>query len=149
MCENVSRRPITLNVPLYTQCKLWKSFSLCISWPSLTPVNLPWGGVNRSLDMQGLRNRIVFTSYFPYLTPLSKFESLLFPWYTTNNGHSTDTYRLPKLDGFLFYLLGQFTSWGQNDSIGAFVNDVYLPEKVEKSLEWEIAAQPKLFCRNW
>ena len=29
---------------------------LCISWPSLTPVNLSWGGVNRSLDMQGLRN---------------------------------------------------------------------------------------------
>ena len=30
---------------------------LCISWPSLTPVNLPWGGVHRSLDMQGLRNQ--------------------------------------------------------------------------------------------
>ena len=57
MCENVSRRSITLNIPLYTQCKLWKSCSLCISWPSLTPVNLPCGGVNRSLDTQGLPNR--------------------------------------------------------------------------------------------
>ena len=56
MCENVSRRSITLNIPLYKQSKLWKSCSLCISWPSLTPVNLPWGGVNRSLDMQGLHN---------------------------------------------------------------------------------------------
>ena len=26
------------------------------SGPNLTPVNQSWGGVNRSLDMQGLRN---------------------------------------------------------------------------------------------
>ena len=26
-------------------------------WSSLTPVNLPLGGVNRLLDMQGLRRR--------------------------------------------------------------------------------------------
>jgi len=43
---------------LYTQCKLWKSCSMCICWPSLTQVYLPWSGVNRLLDMQGLRNRV-------------------------------------------------------------------------------------------
>ena len=32
--------------PLCTQCKLWISRSLCISWPNLT--------LNKSLDMQGL-----------------------------------------------------------------------------------------------
>jgi len=57
MCENVSKQPKTLNLPLYTHCKLWKLCSMCISWPSLTPVYLPWGGVNRLLDMQGLRNQ--------------------------------------------------------------------------------------------
>ena len=30
---------------------------VCISWPNLTPVNLFWGDVTRSLNMQGLRNR--------------------------------------------------------------------------------------------
>ena len=49
VCENISRRS------RYTQCKLWKSFSLCISKHSLTPVNLPRGGVNVSLDIQCLR----------------------------------------------------------------------------------------------
>jgi len=35
-----------------TQCKLWDPYSLCISWPSLTPVNLPLGGANGSpVDM--------------------------------------------------------------------------------------------------
>ena len=50
ICENVRRSQ-------YTQCKLWNSYSLCISYPSLTPVNLPWGGVNGSLDIQCLRKR--------------------------------------------------------------------------------------------
>jgi len=49
--ENVSRRL------RFTQCKLWNSYSLCISEPILTPVNLPWGGVNGSLDIQCLRNQ--------------------------------------------------------------------------------------------
>ena len=43
----------------------WKSYCCIhnancenrISWPSLTQINLPWGGVNRSLDIQCLRNR--------------------------------------------------------------------------------------------
>jgi len=56
MCENVIRQSITLNKPLYTQCKLWTLCSLCICWQSLTPVNLPWSGVNRLLDMQDLCN---------------------------------------------------------------------------------------------
>jgi len=34
-----------------------KSYSLCISWPSLTPVNLRPRGVNRSLNIQCLRHR--------------------------------------------------------------------------------------------
>jgi len=48
MCENVSTQL------RYTQCKLWKSYSLY-----LTPVtvNLPRGGVNESLNIQCLRNR--------------------------------------------------------------------------------------------
>ena len=46
---------VYLDNPCNTQCKLWKS--LFITWPNLTPVNLSWGGVNRSLDMQGLCNR--------------------------------------------------------------------------------------------
>jgi len=39
-----------------TQCKLWNPYSLSISLPSLTPINLPRGGVNGSLDTQCLRN---------------------------------------------------------------------------------------------
>jgi len=35
------------------QCKLWK---LCSLWQNLAPVNLSYGGVNGSLDIQGLRN---------------------------------------------------------------------------------------------
>ena len=50
MCENVSRRS------RYTQCKLWKSYSLCISLPSLSPVNLVIR-VNGSLNIQCSRNR--------------------------------------------------------------------------------------------
>ena len=50
MCENVSRRS------RYTQCKLWKSYSLCISLPSFTPVNLVIR-VNRSLNIQCWPNR--------------------------------------------------------------------------------------------
>ena len=48
LCENVSRRS------WYTQSKLWKSYSLCMSEPSLTTVNLPWGGDNGSLNIQCL-----------------------------------------------------------------------------------------------
>ena len=43
--ENVSSWSITFNLPWYTQCKLWKSCLLCISWTSLTLVNLLLGGV--------------------------------------------------------------------------------------------------------
>ena len=46
-----------LSRQVYTQCTLWKSRSLSIFWPNFTPVNLSWGSVNRSLNMQGLRNR--------------------------------------------------------------------------------------------
>ena len=53
VCENVSGRQ------RYTQCKLRKSYYMCISQPSLTPVNLPRGYVNYT------------QIYFPYSTVTS------------------------------------------------------------------------------